>query len=44
LLDKDNDFNIEALLTVDEERGLTGAKNILSNKFKSKYLINLDSE
>ncbi|GMO14073.1 MAG: beta-Ala-His dipeptidase [Mycoplasmoidaceae bacterium] len=44
LLDKSNDDNIEALLTVDEEIGLIGAMNILPGIFKAKYLINLDSE
>ena len=35
---------IEALFTVDEETGLTGAFEIQENFFKSKILINLDSE
>jgi dipeptidase D len=35
---------VELLVTVDEETGLTGAKNIQANWMKSKFLINLDSE
>ena len=35
---------IEALFTVDEETGLTGAFEIQENFFESKILINLDSE
>lgn len=35
---------IEAVFTVDEERGLTGANTIKSTILKGKYLINLDSE
>jgi len=35
---------IECLFTVDEETGLTGAFNIGTGFFKSKILINLDSE
>ncbi len=35
---------IECLFTVDEESGLTGAFNIKKDFFKSKILINLDSE
>jgi dipeptidase D len=35
---------IECLFTVDEETGLTGAFNIGKDFFKSKILINLDSE
>ncbi|MBO7522443.1 MAG: aminoacyl-histidine dipeptidase [Bacteroidales bacterium] len=35
---------IEALFTVDEETGLTGAKNIQPDFFSGKTLINLDSE
>ncbi len=35
---------IECLFTVDEETGLTGAFNIRPEFFKSKILINLDSE
>lgn len=36
--------NIEALFTIDEETGLTGAYNLSSNMLTGKYLINLDSE
>ncbi len=35
---------IECLFTVDEETGLTGAYNIRPGVFKSRILINLDSE
>ncbi|MBZ5495543.1 MAG: aminoacyl-histidine dipeptidase [Acidobacteriia bacterium] len=35
---------LEFLFTVDEERGLTGAKNISSDFLQSKILLNLDSE
>lgn len=35
---------IECLFTIDEESGMTGAKNIKGDFFKSKILINLDSE
>ncbi len=35
---------VECLFTVDEELGLKGAFNIKSKFFKSKILINLDSE
>lgn len=35
---------IEALFTVDEETGLTGAFNLGRNMITGKYLINLDSE
>ncbi|MDR2563347.1 MAG: aminoacyl-histidine dipeptidase [Prevotellaceae bacterium] len=35
---------LECLFTVDEESGLTGAKNIESKFFTGKILINLDSE
>ncbi|MEG1999668.1 MAG: beta-Ala-His dipeptidase, partial [Bacteroidales bacterium] len=35
---------IEALFTVDEETGLTGAYALKDNFIKGKYLINLDSE
>ncbi|MBN2349006.1 MAG: aminoacyl-histidine dipeptidase [Bacteroidales bacterium] len=35
---------IECLFTVDEETGLTGAFNLQPGFFKSKILINLDSE
>jgi len=35
---------IEALFTVDEETGLTGAKALRSGMLKGKILLNLDSE
>ncbi|MBR4994807.1 MAG: aminoacyl-histidine dipeptidase [Alistipes sp.] len=35
---------LEALFTVDEETGLTGAFNLGEGMLKGKYLINLDSE
>ena len=35
---------LEALFTVDEETGLTGAFNLGENMLTGKYLINLDSE
>jgi dipeptidase D len=35
---------IEALFTVDEETGLTGANNIGDNMISGKILLNLDSE
>ncbi len=35
---------IEVLLTIDEERGLTGAQNIEPGFFTAKRMINLDSE
>ena len=35
---------LEALFTVDEETGLTGAFNLGENMVQGKYLINLDSE
>ncbi len=35
---------LECLFTVDEETGLTGAFNLKEGFFKSKILINLDSE
>jgi dipeptidase D len=35
---------IECLFTVDEETGLTGAKNIESGFFTGKIMLNLDSE
>jgi len=35
---------IEVLLTIDEERGLTGAAGVKAGYFKSKAMINLDSE
>ncbi len=35
---------LEVLITTDEEKGLTGADKVDGNLFKSKYLLNLDSE
>lgn len=35
---------IEALFTIDEERGLMGAKNVEKGVLQSKLMINLDSE
>ncbi len=35
---------VEALFTVDEETGLTGAFNLGEGMLRGKYLINLDSE
>ena len=35
---------IEALLTIDEEAGMTGAKNIQAGVLKGNILLNLDSE
>ena len=36
--------DIEALFTVDEETGLTGAFNLAPDMLTGKYLLNLDSE
>lgn len=36
--------SLEALFTVDEESGMTGAKNLPEGWLKGKILINLDSE
>lgn len=45
LLDKNSEHGpIEALFTVDEETGLTGAFNLGEGMLSGKYLINLDSE
>jgi dipeptidase D len=35
---------LEALITIDEETGLTGANGLKAGVLKSKYLVNLDSE
>jgi dipeptidase D len=35
---------VEALITIDEETGLTGAANVAPGWLKAKYLLNLDSE
>ena len=46
LLDSDDIEHgpIEALFTVDEETGLTGAMNLGKGMISGKYLLNLDSE
>lgn len=46
LLDSDDLSHppLEVLITTDEEKGMTGAKKIDGSIFKSKYLLNLDSE
>lgn len=35
---------LEVLITTDEEKGMTGANKLNGSLFKSKYLLNLDSE
>lgn len=35
---------IEALFTIDEETGMTGAKGLKGGLMKAKYLLNLDTE
>lgn len=35
---------IEALFTIDEETGMTGAKGLQDNWLKAKYLLNIDTE
>lgn len=35
---------IEALITIDEETGLTGANGLQPGRLNAKYLLNLDSE
>lgn len=46
ILDSDDILHpaLEVLITVDEEKGMTGAEKVDGNLFKSKYLLNLDSE
>lgn len=45
ILDSDLEHpSLEVLITVDEEKGMTGAANLDGSLFKSKYLLNLDSE
>ncbi len=44
---RSNELNhgpIEALFTIDEETGMTGAKELQPNWLKAKYLLNLDTE
>jgi dipeptidase D len=36
--------SLEVLITTDEEKGMTGADKLDGSLFKSKYLLNLDSE
>jgi dipeptidase D len=35
---------LEALITIDEETGLTGADGLQAGRLKAKFLLNLDSE
>jgi dipeptidase D len=35
---------LEALITIDEETGLTGANGLQAGRLKAKFLLNLDSE
>ena len=35
---------VEAIITIDEETGLTGANNLQPGWMKAKYLLNMDSE
>ena len=35
---------VEALITIDEETGLTGANGLQPGRLKAKFLLNLDSE
>jgi dipeptidase D len=35
---------IEALITIDEETGLTGANGLKAGRLKARFLLNLDSE
>ncbi len=46
ILDSDDVMHpaLEVLITVDEEKGMTGAEKVDANLFKAKYLLNLDSE
>lgn len=46
ILDDDNIEHpaLEVLITTDEEVGMTGAEKVDGSIFKSKYLLNLDSE
>ena len=45
VLDSDLEHpSLEVLITTDEEKGMTGASNIDGSLFKSRYLLNLDSE
>ena len=36
--------SLEVLITTDEEKGMTGANKLDGSLFRSKYLLNLDSE
>ncbi len=36
--------SLEVLITTDEEKGMTGAEKVDGSIFKSRYLLNLDSE
>lgn len=45
VLDSDLEHpSLEVLITTDEEKGMTGAANLDGSLFKSKYLLNIDSE
>ncbi|NLJ58846.1 MAG: aminoacyl-histidine dipeptidase [Tissierellia bacterium] len=45
VLDSDLEHpSLEVLITTDEEKGMTGAEKVDGSLFKSKYLLNLDSE
>jgi dipeptidase D len=46
ILDSDDLYHpeLEVFITVDEEKGMTGAEKVDGSIFKSKYLLNLDSE
>lgn len=42
--EKFKDYPLEMIITTDEETGMDGAKNLKSDEFQGKYLINLDTE
>ncbi|AQQ10043.1 Cytosol non-specific dipeptidase [Sedimentisphaera cyanobacteriorum] len=44
LAELENKPNLELLITVDEERGMTGAQGLDDNILSAEYLINLDSD
>ncbi|OXU14731.1 beta-Ala-His dipeptidase [Sedimentisphaera salicampi] len=44
LAEFENKPNLELLITVDEERGMTGAQGLDENMLSAEYLINLDSD